>query len=397
MPSKGPLGLRSSRSAGILVLPILAIGSWSFAALLCGVGCGLDVMASGAGPADGSVASLNDARAVSDAPAAADDAHAVDLDGGNAVDAPTEASSCGAVLSSPTNCGQCGHSCLGGACTAGKCQPVVLATDSALGAVALDATTAYYVAENAGIIRKVPLAGGASVDLFSTGRAPHDLAVDGDRLFWTDQVGAGSYVLTTSTPTKLGGGAARAVSPTASGPYFITATTVELWDRGLTTQVSTLNNNASSPAIVTDATYAYWSAGQQIRRVVFASTTVTNVVTGLAASPTSMAISATHVYWTTATSVQRAPIGTAAGWVVATITAGETAAASIAVDATNAYWLDLTTGALRRAPVGGGAAETLATFSKQLVDAPYPHQIALTSDAVYVASTSDGTLSRIAK
>ena len=30
-------------------------------------------------------------------------------------------------------------------------------------------------------------------------------------------------------------------------------------------------------------------------------------------------------------------------------------------------------------------------------DAPYPHQIALTPDAICIASTSDGTLSRLAK
>src|SRR5436309_967588 len=38
--------------------------------------------------------------------------------------------------SDPNNCGACGHSCLGGACTAGKCAPILLASgqgDSASG------------------------------------------------------------------------------------------------------------------------------------------------------------------------------------------------------------------------------------------------------------------------
>jgi len=370
------------------------LGAALFAGLVASFGCGFDGAggASNAGPADGAVGTTGNDGAPSD-----DDAHEVDLDSG-AADAPIEAAGCGDVLSSALSCGRCGHSCLGGACALGKCQPVTLATDPALGAVAVDATYAYYVAENAGVIRKIPLAGGVSSNVYATGRAPHDLAVDGDRVFWTDQFAMGVYVLGGSGNALTGGnGAARAVSVTASGPYFITAGTVDLWDRGLTALVASFVNNASSPAIVTDAAHAYWSAGKQIRRVVLAASAVDNVVTGLAADPTSMAVTTTHVYWTTPTAVQRAPIAAGTGWVAETITGSETAAASIAVDATHAYWLDLTTGALRRAPINGGAVETLATFAKQLVDAPFPHQIALTKDAVFIASTGDGTLSGLAK
>lgn len=75
----------------------------------------------------------------------------------------------------------------------------------------------------------------------------------------------------------------------------------------------------------------------------------------------------------------------------------ETYAASLTVDASGMYWLDLATGALRHAPLNGGTAKTLATFSVQRFDAPYPRQIALSPTAIYVASTTDGTLSRLAK
>src|SRR5271165_4916495 len=34
------------------------------------------------------------------------------------------AAACGDVQTSSQNCGSCGHDCLGGACTAGKCQPL---------------------------------------------------------------------------------------------------------------------------------------------------------------------------------------------------------------------------------------------------------------------------------
>jgi hypothetical protein len=374
------------RSVAILGV-VLASG------VVAAFGCGFDGAgaSSNAGPADGSALPSGDG-----APPGAD-ASNPDLDGA-AAEASID-SGCGDVLTAALDCGRCGHSCLGGTCAAGKCQPVTLATESGLAAVALDATYVYFVAEDAGVIRKLPLAGGASSDVYATGRAPHDLAIDGDRVFWTDQFGMGVYVLGAGSGTQLTppNGAARAVSVTASGPYFITAGTVDFWDRNLTTQVVSFVNNASSPAIVTDAAHAYWSAGKEIRRVVRATPTVENVVTGLATNPTSMAISATHVYWTTPTAVQRAPIAIGTGWVAATITSAETAAASVAVDATHAYWLDLTTGALRRAPIGGGAVETLAKFAQQRIDAPFPHQIALTSDAILIASTGDGTLSRLAK
>lgn len=42
------------------------------------------------------------------------------------------------------NCNACGHSCLGGACSASACQPVVLATAASLGPVAVRAGTVYY-------------------------------------------------------------------------------------------------------------------------------------------------------------------------------------------------------------------------------------------------------------
>jgi len=358
--------------------------------LASGFGCGLDAVGSAVGATDPDA--LAPDASSSDAPASDDGPD------GAALDAPVEAE-CGDVQSAPSNCGRCGHSCLGGTCAAGKCQPVSLVTgDPGLGAVVVDATTAYYVAENSGVIRKIPIAGGASVDLFATGRAPHDLAFDGDRIFWTDQFGGGAAFLAgTSVKFSGGNGSARAVATTTQGPYFITATSVDMWNRGLTAVIQSFTNNSSSPAIVTDATYAYWSAGQQIRRVLHTSSSVTNVVTGIGANPTSMAISATHVYWTTATKVQRAPIGASAGWTIETLVSTEIQAASIAVDGTHAYWMDLTTGALRRAPLAGGGAETLATFSAQLTDAAYPHQIALTPDAICIASTSDGTLSRLAK
>ena len=141
---------------------LVAMGSkgWSATAgvTACGLavsfGCGLDSVGSAEPLADVLDGGRNEAAVTDRDARSSDDAS---LDAAN-LDAPIEAPSCGDVQSAPLNCGRCGHSCLGGACVAGKCQPVTLVTgEPGLGAVAVDATatTAYYAAENSGVIRKV--------------------------------------------------------------------------------------------------------------------------------------------------------------------------------------------------------------------------------------------------
>ena len=68
--------------------------------------------------------------------------------------------------SDPSNCGRCGHSCLGGACVAGACQPVVLASEQG------DSTGGGYYAEN-----------GAALS------GPDRIATDGATVFWLDLSG----------------------------------------------------------------------------------------------------------------------------------------------------------------------------------------------------------------
>jgi hypothetical protein len=52
----------------------------------------------------------------------------------------------GNTASDPHHCGQCGHDCLGGACQAGKCQPVVIADGlSSPVVVAVDDASVYWV------------------------------------------------------------------------------------------------------------------------------------------------------------------------------------------------------------------------------------------------------------
>jgi hypothetical protein len=76
-------------------------------------------------------------------------------DGGS----PAEAGEggCGDTQSSPESCGVCGHSCLGGDCVAGACQPVPLASvQPSAGSIVVDGDFVYWIA--GGEIRRIATA-----------------------------------------------------------------------------------------------------------------------------------------------------------------------------------------------------------------------------------------------
>lgn len=96
----------------------------------------------------------------------------------------------------PDNCGACGHSCLGGACTGGVCQPVMLADDAANKNVAVDGDWIYYYThqipgqDGASFeLRRIPKAGGAHqllTNLPDDGAVFGQLAFDATDVFFTN-------------------------------------------------------------------------------------------------------------------------------------------------------------------------------------------------------------------
>lgn len=117
-------------------------------------------------------------------------------DGTLAVDAtPTEAAAeanpCGAALDSdPRNCGRCGHDCLGGACDAGRCAAVGLATPGGplrhivlAGANVFVSTLSTLTTQTRGLWR-LPKAGGAAERYVPFAQA-EAMAVLGDTLYFT--------------------------------------------------------------------------------------------------------------------------------------------------------------------------------------------------------------------
>ena len=100
-------------------------------------------------------------------------------DEGGALDAsdaaPSDASDAADVIVHPCtntftdtfNCGACGHDCLGGVCSAGRCDPVVMANEPGQPqAIAVDATHVYWTNQLTGDVRRAPIAGGAAETLY---------------------------------------------------------------------------------------------------------------------------------------------------------------------------------------------------------------------------------------
>jgi hypothetical protein len=106
---------------------------------------------------------------------------AVDIDVAGA-----EACASSDLNTDPFNCGACGHDCLGGGCTLGVCQPLVLAVDP-LGVgimdVAIDDTSIFWGNGDSAVGRVSKSGGDAQLVITGLDGAPVSLAVDGQRLF----------------------------------------------------------------------------------------------------------------------------------------------------------------------------------------------------------------------
>jgi hypothetical protein len=129
------------------------------------------------------------------------------------------------VTRDPRHCGACGHDCLGGACVASACRPVVLAKGQEAAQIALDDAFAYWTnpAEGGRILR-VARAGGA-VQGLASGVAVTSIALGGESLLFSQGTSASQDVERMppagGAPTRILAGAAvlGAIAADASSVY----------------------------------------------------------------------------------------------------------------------------------------------------------------------------------
>ncbi len=318
---------------------------------------------------------------------------------------------CDDTQTDPSNCGSCNHDCLGGACVAGKCQPVTLASGQTSPTVlALSNTHVIWTNWSAmGAVMHVKKAGGSATALVSNLSAPVGLAVGGSYAYYgTVDTGVLGRV-------GLGGskGAVLSTEPVQPAllaldssylywPDFAQGTINRMVKAGGAIQV--LSSGEVAPqGIAVDGGTVYWTntgtPAQQnidgaIRQLPLNSLKATTVASSQHA-PQVIVVYDSELYWTNAGSVETMSSN---GSLVHYADGKLTVLASslpgpygLAVDATGVYWASRWDGKIMRIPDGGSKPETLAA------DLPAPLFVATDATAVYWTNSDDGSVRRLAK
>jgi hypothetical protein len=277
---------------------------------------------------------------------------------------------CVSLESAEGNCGRCAHSCLGGACSAGACQPVVVADrqNFPLG-VAPMGSSVYWSTFHGGVL-SAPVSGGAVRILVDpsppVGCAGSIVAAGGD-IFWITGNGQ---------PTG---------SPVAGGPPVLYG------DDGC--------GNEWSTSMAVDSSFLYWISSNTIFRTPLAGGSVTTVVNATGLSPASMAVGSSLIFWTETwwpmdaaapgpIGVRSAPVNGVDAGGSAIVNGLSAAGVGIAVDSTSVYWNDRS-GAVWKATLSGGGPVQLATGPIS------PSPIVIDDTNVYwlaATTTADGSL-----
>ncbi len=179
---------------------------------------------------------------------------------------------CEDVATDPAHCGQCGHGCLGGTCTTGKCQPVLLASDlGRVYTIVQGDGFLYGTSSSGGHVWKVPEAGCADPStcaqvLSSSGVGYRSLAMDSDALFFTD----------------WSAGQVMRVNKDGQGECVLASGETEAW------------------GIAVDATYVYWSARSANaikRRSKTCGAATAEVLVAQTSEPQFLTLDETGLYW----------------------------------------------------------------------------------------------------
>jgi hypothetical protein len=288
-------------------------------------------------------------------------------------------------ISDPNNCGACLHSCLGGACLNGRCQPVTLASQVQTYDLAVDGDTVFATA--GGSVGSVPKAGGTFGLIGPASNGSLNLVIAGGRIYWDDLVlssfPGGDRIL--SMP--VGGGAAQSEREDAYYPCGFAANATDLfWQEYEQKRIYkrplaggdavALMDVGKGCAVAADASLVVWidvgAALTQTGRVLaatpaaFAAGGPIMTVVERQFEPGDVALSPDHVYWVEQGDyyetykngiLKRAPrAGGDPEWLIENLWQP----IAVAVDATYVYTLEQGNRRVWRMPIAGGTPEIIA-------------------------------------
>lgn len=258
---------------------------------------------------------------------------------------------CVDLTTNGSNCGACGHSCQGQSCAGSICAPVTLASNlNTPWGLAVDSTTIYWLSTGAKFVETMPIGGAPIPTPIADGpnTIPGNLqgiAVQATEVFWTDHENS----------------RVRKAPISGAGPT-IEVSTGEIMPYG----------------IVVDASFAYWTAlnGTVKRTAIDGSTKVFTIASGQV-NPSALTVNASDVYWATDNGIMKTAISSLNDLGVMPVVTQAAPVSSLAMDATHVYWTTKATGKVMKKPLVGGVDIEIA--SGQLC----PGGIAVDADSIY--------------
>jgi len=312
----------------------------------------------------------------------------------------------------PNNCGACQHSCLGGACQNGRCQPVTLASQVQTYDLAVDGDTVFATA--GGSVGSVPKVGGTFGLIAPASNGSLHLAIAGGRIYWDDLALSSFPGFDRILSMPVGGGAPQSEREDAYYPCGFAANATDLfWQEYEQKRIYkrplaggdavALMDVGKGCAVAADASLVVWidvgAALTQTGRVLaatpaaFAAGGPIMTVVERQFEPGDVALSPDHVYWVEQGDyyetykngiLKRAPrAGGDPEWLIENLWQP----IAVAVDATSVYTLEQGNRRVWRMPIAGGTPEIIAQLPG------IPVALALDEQAIYFSTRVDDSSS----
>jgi hypothetical protein len=213
-----------------------------------------------------------------------------------------------------------------------------------------------------GALRKVPVGGGATVDVLALAPAVVEVAVDASYLWWTREPDDIQRIPITGVPEGgmedllTGNPLANGITVDAANMYWVNAQDgyVKKADRDLGNETALATGDVPF-GVAVDATSIYWTeqgSAPMVGKVMKASKTDGSGIVALAtaqASPQGIAIDGANAYWANQGdgTINKVPLAGGAVTVIGSMQGGP---AKVAVDGTHVYWTNNAGDAVMKAP-----------------------------------------------